>query len=59
MTPVEALEIALLKEEASVKLYRRLADEHKAIEDLLMLLVNEEEKHVKIIQNRIRELKNS
>ena len=59
MTPIEALEIALAKEDASVKLYRRLALEHKAIEELLLSLINEEEKHVKMIQDRIRELKNS
>ena len=56
MIPVEALEIALVKENASIKLYRKLAAEHKVIEDLLMSLVNEEEKHLKMIKERIYEL---
>ena len=56
MTPVEALEIALSKEDASIKLYRKLAAEHKAIEDLLLSLINEEEKHLKLIKQRIHEL---
>lgn len=56
MTPVEALEIALVKEDASIKLYRKLALKHKVIEELLISLVNEEEKHLKMIKERIYEL---
>jgi rubrerythrin len=56
MIPLEALELALSKEKASVKLYRRLALEHSSIGDLLGSLINEEEKHVKMIEEKIREL---
>ena len=53
MTPVDALEIALAKEEASIKLYRRFAEEHPAIKELLLSLLNEEEKHKKLIEGKI------
>jgi len=56
MTPVEALEIALSKEKVSILLYRRLGEEHPAIQDLLLLLLNEEEKHKKLIEAKIVEL---
>ena len=55
MTPVEALEIALAKEKASVKLYKKLSLEHPAIKELLTDLLNEEEKHTRMIEKKIRE----
>jgi rubrerythrin len=56
MTPVEALKLALAKEEASIKLYKRLAIEHREIEDLLDILRNEEEKHKILIEKKLVEL---
>ncbi len=56
MTGTEALKIALAKEEGSIKLYKKLALEHKEISDLLLSLLNEEEKHKKMIEKRIFEL---
>lgn len=56
MTPVEALNIALKKEEASIKLYTKLSIEHSVIKDLLQLLINEEEKHKKLIQEKLVEV---
>jgi len=56
MTPSEALKIALIKEEESIKYYRKMALEHPAIKDLLEMLVNEEEKHKNLIQKKIVEL---
>lgn len=53
MTPVEALKIALSKEEASIKLYQKLSREHPALKDLLTLLLNEEFKHKKLIEQEI------
>jgi len=53
MTPVEALELALKKETAAIELYRRLSLEHNQIKELLLLLLNEEEKHKKLIQEKI------
>ncbi len=56
MTPVRALELALNKEKASIELYTRLANEHPAIKELLFMLLNEEEKHKKLIEARIAEI---
>ena len=56
MTPVEALKIALAKEEVSIKLYKKLANEHSEIRELLYSLLNEEEKQKRLIETRISEL---
>ena len=48
MTPVEALELALAKEEEAIKLYKDLAIKHTAIKDLLISLSSEEQKHSRI-----------
>ena len=56
MTPVEALQLALLKEEASINLYKSMAQEYKVIQDLLNDLLNEEFKHKKRIEDKITEL---
>lgn len=56
MTPVDALKLALSKEEISIKLYRDLAQDHPAIRDLLLLLLNEEEKHKILIKKKIVEV---
>ncbi len=56
MTPVDALNLALTKEKASVALYRRLSEKNPAIKDLLFYLLNEEEKHEKLINEKIVEL---
>lgn len=57
MTPIEALELALSKEETSIELYRDLANKHSAIKDLLLSLVNEEEKHKLLIEKKIAEIR--
>lgn len=56
MTPVEALEVALGKEKAAIALYQDLIEKHSEIKDLLFLLLNEEQKHKKLIEERIVEL---
>ena len=56
MTPVEALELALSKENQSVELYQKLSVENPAIKELLAFLINEEEGHKKMIEEKIREL---
>lgn len=56
MTPVEALNLALDKEKASIKLYGELANKHPAIKELLFMLLNEEEKHKKLIEAKIAEI---
>ncbi len=56
MIPIEVLQLALTKEKASVRLYKKLVPGNSTIKNLLELLANEEEKHVKMIKNKIREL---
>jgi rubrerythrin len=56
MGPVDALKIALSKENASIQLYARLSLQHKAIKELLQLLINEEEKHKQLIEDKISEM---
>ncbi len=56
MTPVEALKLALHKEKASIALYAKLANEHPAVKELLFMLLNEEEKHKKLIETKITEI---
>ena len=56
MTPVEALRFALSKEELAIEAYTKLAAEHPAIRELLLLLLNEEEKHKRLIRQKIVEL---
>jgi rubrerythrin len=56
MGPVEALKVALSKENASIQLYTRLSLEHQAIKELLQFLINEEAKHRKLIEDKIKEM---
>lgn len=56
MVPTEALKLALSKENESIKLYNRLIIEHPVVKELLLFLVNEEQKHKQLIENKIVEL---
>lgn len=56
MTPVEALQLALEKEDDALVLYRKLALEHPAVKDMFEFLVNEEEKHKKMLEAKIHQL---
>jgi rubrerythrin len=56
MTPVEALQLALEKEKTSIELYSKLAASHVEIKDLLYALLTEEEKHKKMIEQKITEI---
>jgi rubrerythrin len=56
MTPVEALKLALTKEQSAIDLYERLSRKYTAIKELLLFLLNQEQKHKKLIQDKIREL---
>ena len=51
--PVEALRLALSKEQESIKLYNRLSLDHPAAKEVLLFLVNEEQKHQKLIEEKI------
>lgn len=52
----EALDLALSKEKEAVEIYRRFSIEHPSMRDLFEFLMNEEEKHVSLIQKKISEL---
>ena len=56
MTEIEALEIALTKEESSIALYKSMISRYKNISELATSLLNEEYKHKKLIQEKITEL---
>lgn len=56
ITPIDALKIALEKEKASIELYTKLSIQHKVIKDLLIFLINEEQKHKKLIEEKISEM---
>ncbi len=53
MGPVEALKIALKKEEASIKLYNRFYLQYPELKEMSLFLINEEEKHKKLIEKTI------
>lgn len=59
MTPIEALELALQKEQQAIDIYGKLASEHSAIKDLLLDLQGEEYKHRRLIEKKITELRMS
>ena len=56
LIPVEALKLALAKEEEAIVLYNKLAIENPAAKDIFEFLSNEEHKHKKLIEKRILEL---
>ncbi|NQT23374.1 MAG: hypothetical protein HQ579_08085 [Candidatus Omnitrophica bacterium] len=56
MGPVEALKLALSKEEEAIDIYGKLSIEHPAIKELLVELRNEEYKHKQLIEKKIVEL---
>lgn len=57
MVDIEVLELALSKEEEAIVMYTDLISQHPNLKDLLYLLVTEEEKHKKLITQKILELK--
>jgi rubrerythrin len=56
MGPVEALKIALSREEDSIAVYQKFSVEHQELKEMFFLLINEEEKHKKMIEKKIVEL---
>ncbi len=57
MTPIEALELALQKEQQAIDIYGKMANEHPAIKELLLELQGEEFKHRRLIEKKIEELR--
>lgn len=56
MVEMEALKLALSKEQEAVAAYKKLLVEHPNLKDLFYFLSNEEQKHVAMIQKKISEL---
>lgn len=56
MVPVEALNLALSKEIEAIELYNKLSLEHPSTKDIFLFLINEEERHKKLIEKKISEL---
>ncbi|UCB57045.1 MAG: hypothetical protein JSV30_00140 [Candidatus Omnitrophota bacterium] len=56
MVPTEALKLALSKEEQSIELYQRLSANHPELKDLLSDLLTEEQKHKKLIEEKLADL---
>ncbi len=56
MVAIDALKIALSKEKEAVEVYKKLLIQHPVLKDLFDFLINEEEKHVVMIEKKISEL---
>jgi rubrerythrin len=56
MTEIEALKLALAKEQASIDLYRDLVKKHSSLKELATFLIDEEFKHQKMIEEKLVEL---
>lgn len=56
MGPVEALKIALKKEESSIKLYQRMYLRYPELKELVSFLINQEEKHKQMVEKAITKI---
>ncbi|PIQ88133.1 MAG: hypothetical protein COV73_00450 [Candidatus Omnitrophica bacterium CG11_big_fil_rev_8_21_14_0_20_43_6] len=56
MTEIEALKLALTKEETAIKTYQEMLVNHPSLGELLSFLVTEEQKHKKLIEKKIVDL---
>jgi len=57
MDPIEALELALSKEEEAIALYQKFCGEFTVSKDIFLFLANEEQKHKILIEKKIAELR--
>ncbi|MDD5166449.1 MAG: ferritin family protein [Candidatus Omnitrophica bacterium] len=53
MDPVEALKLALSKEQEAIDLYSRLSVAHPAVKETFVFLIEEEQKHKKLLEKAI------
>lgn len=53
MGPVEALQLALKKEIEAKEAYGRFYNQYPEVREIFMFLMNEEEKHEKLIRDKI------
>ncbi|MDD5466066.1 MAG: hypothetical protein PHP73_07005 [Candidatus Omnitrophica bacterium] len=56
MIDLEALKIALARENKSIETYQKMLVDHPGLKELLSFLLTEEEKHKVLIEKKIREL---
>lgn len=56
MGPVEALRLAMSKEEEAMRMYDKLSVEHLSVKDIFIFLSGEEQKHKKLLGKKIVEL---
>lgn len=56
MGSVEALRLALGKEEEAVLMYKKFYTDFPTAKDVFLFLLNEEEKHKQMIEKKIAEL---
>ena len=56
MLEIEALQLALSKEEAAIELYNEFAVKHPGLKDLFYTMVTEEQKHKKWLEEKIVEM---
>lgn len=56
MIDLEALKIALSRENDSIAIYQRMLADHPSLKELLSFLLTEEEKHKVLVEKKIREL---
>ena len=57
MVDIEVLELAMSKEQDSIRLYQKLIAEHPNLKDLGYMLLTEEQKHKALIEKKIMELR--
>jgi len=55
MGPVEALKVALGKEVEAAEIYKKFANEYPAAKEIFLFLATEEQKHKKLIEEKIAE----
>lgn len=54
--PIEALNLALSKEIETMEMYQRFSEQYPPAKDTFIFLSNEEQKHKRLIENKIREM---
>jgi rubrerythrin len=55
MGPVEALKLALSKEEEAITIYKKFSMDFSALKETFSFLINEEEKHKLLLEKKIAE----
>ena len=56
MIDLEALKIALSRENNSIETYQKMLVDHPGLKELVSFLLTEEEKHKVLIEKKIRQL---